>query len=512
MLVPRSFKYSTSPPPRKESSNEERPRSGRLFKQAARSDPIFVSSQRRPTPPQSPPSAMTHNSTMPSTPQPSKPLEIPSRRSSLDMQTSPAIKIRGQRAAVRKSRHSEDSAHRSDALPPAVAALLAVTAIPPPRANQMRRKKANCHSSRQISIDELVQEWRNDSSLRTSFGSSTSMDMLLESADESGDEFGSRSDGGDEHLFASRSTSCDSIPSLDADDRSVMSVGSPATPESLHSSGSGSITPRKEKSFSPLETEECGLDHPLVRPDIYFSDLDEFVAPSPTPKEGRNRKSSSFKSNLTSSLQALKSKALSSWSSLNLSATDSFSDDTLWQHPYLFPRFSHEIRPIDFSTSPTCSERRYLNPHPSTPVSFEEQQHHWQDAFSSSFDDLSSSPMIQMQTYKRTSSSRKSSRRSSSSNPDPRSEAGRAMSGSAPVLSRQREPRENSDFLRVVVLEMNMRREGKLEERAAGRARIWLPPRKAPSSRDGDFDEESRLCEKPIGRRIPKRWVGITLE
>lgn len=509
MLVPRSFKYSTSPPTKKETPNEERYKSGRLFSQAARSDSILVNSQRRTTQPQPPSSAMTYSSTMPFTPQPSKPLEIPVRRNSKDMKI-PTVKGRGQHTAARRHRHSEDPVHRSDAPPPAVAVLLAVTAIPRQKTNQVRRKNTSSHNSRRISIDELVQEWRNDSSLKTSFGSSTSMDMLLESADESGDDFGVQSVGGDERLFASRSTSCDSIPSLSADDRSVMSLGSPATPESLHSTRSGSVTPRKEKSFSPLETEECGFDHPLVKSDVYLDDLEQFVASSPTPKERRSRKSSSFKSNLTSSLQALKSRALSSFSSLNLSASDSFSDDTLWQHPYLFPRFSHEIRPIDFSTSPTRSERRYLNPHPSTPLTFEEQQHHWQHAFSCSLEDLSSSPMIQMQTYKRNSSSRKSSRRSSGNNTDPRSEAGRAMSGSAPVLSRQREPRENSDFLRVVVLEMNMRREGKLEERAAGRARIWLPPRKM--SRDVDSDEETGLSEKPVDRKVPRRWVGVTVE
>ena len=59
---------------------------------------------------------------------------------------------------------------------------------------------------------------------------------------------------------------------------------------------------------------------------------------------------------------------------------------------------------------------------------------------------------------------------------------------------RQREPRENSDFLRVVVLEMNMRREGKLEH---GRAKICLPPRQA-------------TVPSEEGERVPKRWVGVS--
>ena len=72
-------------------------------------------------------------------------------------------------------------------------------------------------------------------------------------------------------------------------------------------------------------------------------------------------------------------------------------------------------------------------------------------------------------------------------------------------MSRQREPRENSDFLRVVVLEMNMRRRGKLREDIPTRARVWLPPRKSSPYRllgkyeDGDDDT------------IPSRWVGVSV-
>jgi hypothetical protein len=46
-------------------------------------------------------------------------------------------------------------------------------------------------------------------------------------------------------------------------------------------------------------------------------------------------------------------------------------------------------------------------------------------------------------------------------------------------MVRQREVRENADFLRVIVLEMNMRREGKLSDTAQGKARYMLPPRQA---------------------------------
>jgi len=65
---------------------------------------------------------------------------------------------------------------------------------------------------------------------------------------------------------------------------------------------------------------------------------------------------------------------------------------------------------------------------------------------------------------------------------------------------RQREHRENSDFLRVVVLEMNMRRTGKLDAKAGGRARVWLPPRK-----------QAQECVREEGK-VPVRWVGVSVE
>lgn len=43
--------------------------------------------------------------------------------------------------------------------------------------------------------------------------------------------------------------------------------------------------------------------------------------------------------------------------------------------------------------------------------------------------------------------------------------------------ARPREIRENGDFLRVIVLEMNMRRGGKLSDTAHGKAKLVLPPR-----------------------------------
>ena len=102
-------------------------------------------------------------------------------------------------------------------------------------------------------------------------------------------------------------------------------------------------------------------------------------------------------------------------------------------------------------------------------------------------------PTIQMQTYGGKPGKRKGlSNQKRTASPDPNSEAGRALQSASGM--RQREPRENSDFLRVVVLEMNMRREGKLE---TGRARIWLPPRQVST-------------QSSAGSTVPDRWVGMS--
>lgn len=126
--------------------------------------------------------------------------------------------------------------------------------------------------------------------------------------------------------------------------------------------------------------------------------------------------------------------------------------------------------------------------------------------------------MIQMKTYSRPTPPKRSKAKSG---PNPNSEAGRALAG--PPLVRQREPRENSDFLRVVVLEMNMRRIGKLEETIGGRARIWLPPRQnvvLVEAKEVPVEgTEVMLGGGPVmvegkrmGKVVPRRWVSVGVD
>lgn len=112
---------------------------------------------------------------------------------------------------------------------------------------------------------------------------------------------------------------------------------------------------------------------------------------------------------------------------------------------------------------------------------------------------------IQMQTYNRSGSHgrRKGSFHVSASSV----ENDLLYDPEMPPMARQREPRENSDFLRMVVLEMNMRRSGKLRDDIPPRAKIWLPPRKGAPYRLLSFsdygDDDSA---------VPTRWIGISIE
>ncbi|KAF2486331.1 hypothetical protein BDY17DRAFT_291278 [Neohortaea acidophila] len=254
-------------------------------------------------------------------------------------------------------------------------------------------------------------------------------------------------------------------------------------------------TLRRVRSRSVAPTAECTLDHPLAPTPHDDVAGNEFALPAPYKvKKLPPKPKASFTSNLTTSLQALKAAALNSISSLSKPATQQrrppspFSDDVLWSHPFLFPRLSPEIRPATPDVAPH-------NPQTS-PLTFEEQEAPFQLALHAPYlaqqRSANGAPTIQMTTYNK----RKAIPAKHRGGVDPESELGRAVLGAAGV--RQRELRENSDFLRVVVLEMNMKREGKLE---MGKARIWLPPR-----RDGIAVGEAERR----GKSVPSRWVGVS--
>ncbi|KAF2825675.1 hypothetical protein CC86DRAFT_394578 [Ophiobolus disseminans] len=377
--------------------------------------------------------------------------------------------------------------HNPEAIPSAVAALLAVTSIP--KMPQRRRKPAP--AERRISMDELIQEWKQDDPEIPPSVVGSPLDLLLGRVDESEDEYGSLQSMEQKSLFGtSRSISSESLatlpPSLDYDDPSFSSYwDNISTPDSISRK---SLAERKERVVSSPPKEDCVLDHPLLQfgpeecEEMITTDITDIIDSIPASTE----RFKSFKSNLTASLQALKS-AAKSFS--NFTAPSVPPDDFLTRS-LLSPRFTSEMRPKHLEELPSAELRRYLNPQPA-PISPTELSMQLHDSFMIDADADTHAPMIQMQTYDRRGRS-KSRRRGS----DPFSEAGRALAG-APTV-RQREPRENGDFLRVIVLEMNMRRVGKLDTKAVGKARIWLPPRKPGTSK------------APSTSGVPHRWVGIT--
>jgi hypothetical protein len=352
-------------------------------------------------------------------------------------------------------------------------------------------------------MDELIQEWKQDEPEPALSVVGSPLDLLLGRVEESEDEYGSlismeqEKDSMISHSVTSRSISSDSLstipPSLDTDAPSFTSNwDNLSTPESY---GQRPSLERREKIVSSPPKEDCLLDHPLLHfnPDDYEEIVNLEVPDTVETPSASSDRFKSFKSNLTASLQALKSAA----KSFSNFTAPSVPPDDLLTRSLLSPKFTSEMRPRHMQGVPSPALRRYLNPQPTgiTPSDLSMQLH---DALMLDVDEDTMAPMIQMQTYERRSRSSRNRQRKSA---DPFSEAGRALS--SPPTVRQREPRENSDFLRVIVLEMNMRRVGKLDAKAVGKARIWLPPRKLGSSKSPSSQSHSA---------VPDRWIAVFAE
>jgi hypothetical protein len=490
MYSPRSYPYLQPSPPSPRSTSEK------MGTRTARHSPSLRTAKPavKPIPTSTPSVSVSQSTTTQARPAAtmhshSKPVVIPTRMPSRTTSAPQTVRARGHNGG-RPSR--TQSTHSQEAIPPAVAALLAGTTIPklPPR----RRKPAA--GDRRISMDELIQEWKQDGSDTPPSMVSSPLDLLLGRVDESESEYGSlQSMEQEKDMFStSRSISSESLatmpPSLDFDDPSYSSHwDNLSTPDSISRK---SLPERRERVVSSPPKEDCVLDHPLLHygpeesEDIITADVTEMIDSLPATTE----RFKSFKSNLTASLQALKS-AAKSFS--NFTAPSVPPDDFLTRS-ILSPRFTSEMRPKLADGLPSPELRRYLNPHaPISPTELSMQLH---DALMIDADADTHAPMIQMQTYDRRGRS-KSRRRNS----DPYSEAGRALS--LPPTVRQREPRENCDFLRVIVLEMNMRRVGKLDAKAVGKARIWLPPRRPGSSKAPALHSTSG---------VPDRWTGVVAD
>jgi len=355
---------------------------------------------------------------------------------------------------------------RHAGVPPAVAALLAVTAIPPPGSRKQRILREQ-KSALDIfvepptpahpppSFDDAFEEEEEEEEENLALESvelsrdpsrdsiRSVLSALLGPPDEEHYESSPLEKSLSDSQLSLRSSSSESVPSLDNDDESTLSWGS---------AYSSPLSRRFRGLSSPPEDSQD--DHPLM----WDSDDDVSNVPTLEPEIGffsedalkRITRRLNFKSNLTASIRVLKS-AARSFSSISVSTPLIQPDDYLTRSILsITPQFTDEKRPAPTLDTPTPALRRYLNPTNPAP-------------------DMPCTGAIQMQTYHSNRPDLTENKRSSSS---PSS----TDSNSSPV-TRPREVRENGDFLRVIVLEMNMRRGGKLADTAAGKARLVLPPR-----------------------------------
>lgn len=403
--------------------------------------------------------------------------------------------------------------HSPDAIPPSVAALLAVTSIPlPTRRGSNSHRKRRAHSEKRMTVESIIeqsQELEKELSSNLSLGRSP-MDMLLSAPDDSELDDVSLSDsnlGSPGSPLSTRTVSEESVPSLD-DSFNTSAFSSVETPTT--SPRSRKMQPMR-KPLEPLLIPGEQDDHPLSSPRLDIEELDFRVfedSPLPETESGMRLPfkplKSAFKSNLTASLRALR-QAAKSFSALNFPSIppeDFLTRSILTIDPRV--PYTDERRPPPLEEEPTPALRRYFNP--TTNARLEQPSPLAGPVTGPDF-----TASIQMQTYK---VQRARSAPPANRVPRPSSATGHVKPG--PVVQigreakvvplepsmpgpRQREMRENSDFIRIAVMEMAMRKRGKLDDQRPGRARWALPPRK--------------ISPKPyeIGQDgVPLRWVAVT--
>jgi hypothetical protein len=385
-----------------------------------------------------------------------------------------------------------------------VAALLAITNIPPPKAvRSVRQTKGEVRMTVE-SIIERAQESEKELSRKLS---RSPMDILLMPPEHLEADDASTCDSISESVVSARTASLESMPSLSSSFTTdpFSSLESPRTPVRRRQ------TRPTRRSLEPVSSPPGESEsHPLSSPDVDVDELDfrVFADQEETPAKKSSRLplkplKSAFKSNLTASLRALR-QAARSFSNLNFSSIppeDFLTRSILTIDPQV--PYTDERRPPLLEEEPTAELRRYLNPTTTARI-----QKPNAVALGPALRSFTAS--IQMQTYKVSRS------RSPSSLPGraPYPSVGPSSTAQAPEAPqastraehplpgpRQRELRENPDFIRIAVMEMAMRKSGKLDEQWPGRARWALPPRK-PSTRPYEIGPDG----------VPTRWVAETYE
>lgn len=398
-------------------------------------------------------------------------------------------------------RRSSSASSNDRTMPTAVASMLDATAIPVPRRTWSYRRPRKLPRGNHVEeFTRMMQEGVKAKEDYLAGTGNSPLDLLLSPPEEDNEVYATGHESDLATPCSVRSVSSDSMPSLAHDIGSPSSTSLPLTPGSLKS-------PPERRQLRYSTVLDQAVDHPLLETEIEEGELIDIdtrpvsevheVQPTKRATSFGNFPSlrSSFKSNLTASLRAIKSAA----QSVSTFATPSVQpDDFLTRSLFtITPELTDDRRPPPMQDPPSPALRRYLNPTPISPA----EMYVYHSCPHENPKQAQACVSIQMQTYRRSRGrghqrnhfhvvSAKSRDQYSIFDPE------------IPPMSRQREPRENSDFLRVVVLEMNMRRCGKLRDDIPTRARIWLPPRKNNSYRaSGDYDD----CDNDS---IPSRWVG----
>ena len=483
-MVPRSYAYTGPNAATGVSYNEKQP----SVKAVERGGLKPVQKTKGPTNATPMPSGFT-----PSASAPSKPVVIPTRT-----RNDARRKSKGEEHDKGGLPRNQSATHDRTLLSPSASVLLAMTSIPDRRREMTSTRRRVNPQERQRTMQQAIRSKGQNKTFSSS--SPQAWVSLMSPPDEDELKCGSMdSETTIGRLSPSRSISTESMPSLEEDEESLLSASNPATP-GLGGSGRGG-----RKSLSTSVGEECALDHPLLPPLLQTIDpiheQTEFESEIGTSRLQPNpiQPRSTFKSNLTASFRAVRS-AARSFSNLANPPNSIHRDDLLSESLLsLTLPYAVERRPLPSPDPPDPALRRYLNPIQCSPSEL-----HFHRQLTTTTTPIDSEPAIkasiQMQSYQR--GTRLSEHASAPpiflsqlrQPPESPRQQGLCLgqdaldtedaftSSPAPVLARQREPRENGDFLRVIVLEMNMRRCGKLAVRDPGRARLWLPARQVAKS------------------------------
>ncbi len=487
MLQPRSFLFT-----RQNSSSAPEVKHERPAKERTAPRKLETSKQM--------PSRASEDASRPITP--SSPVVIPLRNPHVAIYyEKPRVQGRKTRHDGRKQSPQADCRSRptgsQDDIPPAVAALLALTAIPRQKTRSARYRSG---AGQRLTEDAMLRHMDvSEKDYRLNLARSP-LDLLLSPPEDEDDMIGS--ENGHESLFSRRTMSSDSIPSLDDDSINDTSP----SPHSILTPGSGrscrsKTAMRRQRIRSVSSTRESTLeDHPLLVPYINIEELDFRVFEVAQHKDGPKldieidppRRKSAFKSNLTASLKALRA-AARSFSTLTtpMITPDDFLTRSIISIDPQVP-FTDERMPPRLEDTPTPALRRYLNPTTNAPI-----EAHVRSSLAQTTP-TQCTASIQMQTYKISRSAKSTSPSVISRRTQPTSEESFADVAAGPV-ARQRDMRENSDFIRVAVMEMLMRKKGKLDDQKPGRARWALPPRKPPTKTYEISDNG-----------VPVRWIAVT--